>query len=222
MIPKAVIDRTREATNIVELISGYVRLKKRGQNFVGLCPFHTEKTPSFNVNPARQIYHCFGCGKGGDAFNFLMEHEHMGFFEAITLLAERAHIDLPKDPVRSDDPADRIYRANATALEYFRTALAHEAVGRSARDYLKQRKIKAEQADLFEIGYAPNRARGLITFAERRGIRTADLEHAGLIYRDDRSSRDRFFERIMFPIRNLSGKPIAVGGRDLSGQARAK
>ena len=222
MIPKDVIDRTREATNIVELISGYVRLKQRGQNFIGLCPFHSEKTPSFNVNPARQIYHCFGCGKGGDAFKFLMEHEHMGFFEAITVLAERAHIELPKSPGRSDDPADRIYQANATALEYFRKALEHETVGKGVRAYLEERRIKKEQADTFEIGYAPNRARGLITYAERTGVTLADLERAGLIFQDDSRARDRFSERLMFPIRNLSGRPIAFGGRDLTGQARAK
>lgn len=222
MIPQAVIDRTREATNIVEVISGYVRLKQRGGNYVGLCPFHAEKTPSFNVNLARQIYHCFGCGKGGDVFKFLMEHDRMGFYEAITVLAERAHIEIPRNQGRSDDPADRIYQANATALEYFRKALSHESVGKAARAYLDLRRIRAEEADKFEIGYAPNRARGLLTYAERRGVGPADLERAGLVYRDRDRTRDRFQDRLMFPIRNLSGRTIAFGGRDLSGQARAK
>jgi len=222
MIPEATLDRIREATDIVQLISEYVPLKKRGQNYIGLCPFHSEKTPSFNVNPARQIYHCFGCGRGGNVFKFLVEHERMGFVEAVRMLAERAHIEIPRDQRRSDDANDRIYAANLIALEYFRKALRHEDVGRAAREYLAKRGIKQVQIDDFLIGYAPRRRQGLIRYADRHHVPARDLEAAGLVYSDRQDSTDRFVDRLIFPIRNLSGKPIAFGGRDLTGQARAK
>jgi DNA primase len=222
MIPEATVDRIREAIDIVEVISGYVPLKKRGQNFIGLCPFHSEKTPSFNVNPARQIYHCFGCGRGGNVYKFLMEHERMGFVEAVKMLAERAHVEIPRDSRRSDDPTDRIYEANALALEFFRKALRHDQVGRPAREYLAKRRIGEELQSEFVIGYAPDRRRGLIQYGERRQVNLRDLEAAGLVYTDAARSADRFVQRLIFPVRNLSGKAIAFGGRDLTGEARAK
>jgi DNA primase len=222
MIPEAIVQRTRDATDIVELLSGYVKLRKRGQNYVGLCPFHSEKTPSFNVNPARQIYHCFGCGKGGDVFRFLMDHERMGFVEAIKLLAERAHIEIPRSAERDREPLDRLYRAQAVALEYFRRALQHPSEGERARAYLASRKIPEALVDHFEVGFAPPRLRGLVKYAERHDLGLRDLEGAGLVLRGAEGTRDRFCDRLMFPIRNLSGKPIAFGGRDLSGRARAK
>ncbi len=222
MISESIIQQVREATDIADLISGYVRLKRRGQNYTGLCPFHDEKTPSFNVNPSRQIFHCFGCGKGGDAIRFLMDHERMGFVEALEILAERAHIELPKEHRQNEDALDVVYRAQAVATEYFSRALSHEDMGKSTRAYLKKRGVKARSISEFQIGFAPNRTRGLVQYAARHGLSAHDLERAGLTYKSADGARNRFFDRLMFPIRNLSGKTIAFGGRDLTGKARAK
>lgn len=222
MISESIIQQVREATDIADLISAYVRLKRRGQNFTGLCPFHDEKTPSFNVNPSRQIFHCFGCGKGGDVIRFLMDHERMGFVEALEMLAERAHIELPKDHRKNEENLDVVYRAQTVAADYFSRALGHEEMGKATRAYLSKRGVKDQSVSEFQIGFAPNRTRGLVQYAARHGLGVADLERAGLTYKSADGARNRFFDRLMFPIRNLSGKTIAFGGRDLSGKARAK
>jgi DNA primase len=222
VISEAIIQQVREANDIADLISGYMRLKRRGQNYLGLCPFHDEKTPSFNVNPARQIYHCFGCGKGGDAIGFLMEHERMGFVEALELLATRAHIELPKEHRQNEEALDVVYRAQAVAAEYFSRALGHDEMGKTTRTYLASRGVKESSISEFQVGFAPKLARGLVKYAARHGLEAHDLERAGLTYKSSEGARNRFVERLMFPIRNLSGKTIAFGGRDLSGHARAK
>jgi DNA primase len=221
MISEATLDRIREATDPVELISAYVRLKKRGQQFVGLCPFHTEKTPSFSVSRERRIYHCFGCGRGGDVIRFLMEHERMGFVEAVRYLAERAHIELEDDD-KAPDETGRVQEALVRAAEYFVRALEHGPTGLRARDYLTSRRVSPELAARFGIGFAPDRSRGLITYAARFGLGPEELEAAGLVVQGARGRADRFRNRLMFPIRSVSGKPIAFGGRDLSGQSQAK
>jgi DNA primase len=144
MIPDHTLDRIRDATDIVELISAYVKLRKRGQNYIGLCPFHSEKTPSFNVNPARAIYHCFGCGKGGDVFKFLMDHDRMGFVDAVRMLGERSHIDIPRESSERSDERSRMQSACDVAVEYFDKALAHDTLGSAAREYLEKRQISKD------------------------------------------------------------------------------
>jgi DNA primase len=222
MISDATLDRIREATDVVELISAYVKLRKRGQHFVGLCPFHTEKTPSFSVNRERRIFHCFGCGRGGDVFRFLMDHERMGFVEAVSYLAERAHLELPRGEEGPSEAGSRLQEALARAVEYFDKALAHGPTGARAREYLLQRRVSPEWAARFALGYAPDKSRGLITYAARFGVTVADLEAAGLLVAGRVRSSDRFRDRLMFPVRTVSGKPIAFGGRDLSGKSPAK
>ncbi len=227
MIPQDTIDQIRDASDIVDVIGSYLKLKKRGRNFLALCPFHTEKTPSFNVNPERQIYHCFGCGVGGNVITFLMEHEKMSFVEAVKYLAERANITIREDQ-QSDyrrEQYDRLAYANQVALDYFKNTL-HTAKYRSIREkYLKQRRGLTEATiEEFELGLAGEEWEGLLNFAQRKDVRVDDLQEAGLILYSDKSQKhfDRFRTRLMIPIHNMSGKPIAFGGRTLKKGEPAK
>ena len=222
MISDLQLDSIREATDMVELVSTYVKLRKRGQHHVGLCPFHSEKTPSFTVNRERRIYHCFGCGRGGDAFKFLMEHERMGFVEAATYLAERAHIEIDPGSGARRDEAGRLHAALELACDYFSRALAHERAGSRARTYLESRRIPKDSVERFGVGYAPSHRRGLQTYAARFKVPREDLEAVGLLVSNERGTVDRFRDRLIFPIRTLAGKPIGFGGRDLSGDSPAK
>ncbi len=204
----------RSRVDIVELISRYVPLKKSGSGFKGLCPFHQEKTPSFTVTPGKNIFHCFGCGKGGDAFAFLMEIEHLGFVEAYQVLAKEAGIDLSryeKDGVKEEDP---IFRANRFAQDYFYKCLC---ANKPAHAYLIKRGLTDETIEQFKIGFAPDAWDYLIKAAAREKISMADLQQAGLVTMNEekKSSYDRFRCRIMFPICNLSGLVVGFGGRTL-------
>lgn len=222
MISNLTLDRIREATDAVELISAYVKLRRRGQNYIGLCPFHTEKTPSFSVNRERRIFHCFGCGRGGDVFRFLMDHERMSFVEAVTYLAERAHVDIPHEEEGKGPSGGGLQEAMSVAAEYFGKALSHGPTGARARDYLAGRRLDTDWIAHFALGYAPDRARGLLTYAQRHGVAVSDLQAGGLVVSSEVRTTDRFRDRLMFPIRNVSGKPIGFGGRDLSGTSPAK
>lgn len=227
MIPEAIIDQVREATDIVQVISGYVRLKKRGRNHVGLCPFHTEKTPSFNVNEDRQIFHCFGCGKGGNVFTFLMEHESMSFVEAVRHLARQANVRIPEAP-QSDYRREKIERlnfANQTALEYFQKTLHEKRYSQVLDDYLRgRRQMSDETIERFSLGLAGTEWDGLISYAKSKDIAPEELEQAGLAIRSEKKGNyfDRFRHRLMIPIFNLSHKPIAFGGRTLKKGEPAK
>lgn len=220
-IPDEKIEEIRAATDIVELIGGFVALKKTGKSWKGLCPFHTEKTPSFHVLPDRGIYHCFGCSRGGNAYSFLMEHEGLGFLDAVRFLADRAGLDLPK-PGRAgaaeSDAQDATVRANRLALEWFRANLADAARGRGAREYLTKRGIAADVIEAFAIGYAAPGWDGLLTHLVRQGFEPPALERAGLVVRSERSSGfyDRFRDRVIFPILGPTGQAIAFGGRVLA------
>jgi DNA primase len=219
-IPDERIEEVRAATDVVELIGGFVALKKSGKTWKGLCPFHTEKTPSFHVSPERGMYHCFGCGKGGNAIGFLMEHEGLGFLDAVRLLADRAGITLPRPGRAAAAEADEhemTVRANRAALDWFRSNLAHPEIGLRAREYVAARGLTARSVDVFAVGFAPAGWDGLIRHLVRRGFEPPDLERAGLVTRSERSAGfyDRFRERIMFPILGPTGQPIAFGGRVL-------
>lgn len=213
------IQEIRDATDIVEVISQYVGLKKRGKGFIGLCPFHQEKTPSFHVDPVRSFYHCFGCHEGGNVFTFLMKMERIGFPEALRFLAEKAGIDLPK--IDSDDVQEKeteaLYHAHQMACDFYKQCLYETKGGGKALDYLKKRGFDSEQMQQFDLGYAPNLWDGLIQKANRESIALPILQKGGLIQerQNGRGFIDRFRSRLMFPIKSPSGRIIAFGGRTL-------
>ncbi len=216
-------DQIRDAVNIVDLIGQYLTLKKRGRNFIGLCPFHQEKTPSFNVNPEKQIFHCFGCGKGGDVYAFLMDYEKVTFPEALRMLSEQTGIALPEKNRSSSDrsAAEQMDIANRTAAQFFRNALGNAPA--SVHDYIRGRGLSAETVASFELGYAPDGWDNLKKHIEKGGYRLDSFKTLGLLITNEekRSVYDRFRKRLMFPIHNTSGKVIAFGGRILEKDSKS-
>ena len=215
-------DRVKQQADIVRVVGEYIRLKKSGQNFTGLCPFHGEKTPSFAVHPVKQIYHCFGCGKGGDVFNFVMEMDKVPFPEAVRIVAEKCGIAIPKPKERS--PEERKENQQRAALiemhreaqAFFVKQLESTAEGRAARAYLEDRGLNAEALSRFGIGYAPSGGDALLRSLKQKYAEKLLVE-SGLISRDQNGGRlfDRFRRRITFPIANESGKIVAFGCRAL-------
>ncbi len=206
------------AADIVDVISGYVTLKRRGRNYMALCPFHTEKTPSFSVSPDRQIFHCFGCGKGGNVFTFLMEHEKLSFVEAVRMLADRYGIVLPRYEPQRDERTERLLYANEVATQYFQNCLAKPAYRSKLESYLyEKRGLTPAIVEKFRIGFAPDEWDGLLKFAQKKDLSPTELEEAGLVIKSDKSGDyyDRFRGRLMTPIFNLGGKIVAFGGRTL-------
>lgn len=216
-IPAEIIDRIQEATDIVNLISGYLNLKKAGQNFQGLCPFHSEKTPSFTVSPSKQIFHCFGCQTGGDVFKFLMLKERLAFPEAVRELGKMAGISLPEREETSQNIDSVLIEINEAARNDFHHFLLNDPAAQAARDYLQKRGISPETVEQFSIGYAPPGWDHCLKFLEKKGFTLAQIEKAGLIVL--RSSgegyHDRFRGRLMFPVFNSQGNCVAFGGRVL-------
>jgi len=210
------IDEVRQRADIVEIIGAHVRLRRAGRNFVGLCPFHNEKTPSFSVNAERGFYHCFGCGAGGTVFNFIMKVEGLNFPEAIRSLATRCGVTLPE--LKNDGPAaaerEALARANQTAAEFYAHVLWNTHDGELAREYLRSRGITVETARAFMLGFSPARAASLAKALEKRGLTEAGIK-AGVVKRDAMGLHDAFRARVMFPIREAQGKVIAFGGRVL-------
>ncbi|MBN2226047.1 MAG: DNA primase [candidate division Zixibacteria bacterium] len=227
MISQDAIEQVRQATDIVDLLSQYLRLKKRGRNYFAVCPFHVEKTPSFSVAPEKQIYHCFGCGASGNVFNFLMEHEHMTFIEAVRYLAQRAGIRIEEkrgDSARRDD-LDRLHYAHQVAMDYYRELLFSDRYRDKIMHYLKNvRNLNDDSLSFFQLGLAGEEWDGLLKYALKKDLFHTDLERAGLIIHSDKrdSYFDRFRQRLMIPIFNQSGKPIAFGGRALKKGEPAK
>jgi DNA primase len=217
------IEAVRERTDIVKLVSGYLTLKKSGHDsYSGLCPFHTEKTPSFSVSPAKGVFYCFGCGQGGDGIKFLREVEHLEFAEAVERLAKEAGVTLRYE---GDSPAERraasrrqaLHRANQEAAELYHRMLADGREGEDARRYLAERGIDQETAATFLIGYAP----GYSDFLLRRLAKTLSTEilvEAGLVLGDGGDVRDRFRGRITFPVHDLSGRAVGIGARSMPGR----
>jgi DNA primase len=213
-IPDELINRVREANDIVEVISEYLPLKKKGKSYTALCPFHPEKTPSFSVSQERQIYHCFGCGKGGNVYTFLMEHEKLSFYEALKLLAKRANIALPKkgSDQKTTEISDQLFYANQVASEYFRDSLKNS---KKAIDYLKSRGFSMDTIEVFSLGYASAEWDGLIKFSKEKDLKPETLSSAGLVVEKEKKAGwyDRFRDRVTFPIFNLSQKIVGFGGR---------
>jgi DNA primase len=224
LIPDEIIDRIRESTDIVDVVSEYVQLKKAGRNFVGLCPFHNENSPSFSVNPDLQIYKCFGCGVGGPVFKFIQEIDHVSFVEAVTFLAERLGIEIPKGPQdkQQNEFHDQLYQANELALKYFHHLLQNDQRGRDALDYLRSRDVADETIERFGLGYAPSKWDGLLKVAGQRQLPPGIMERAGLALPGKRGHYDRFRDRLTFPISNLSGRTIGFGARALRADQEPK
>ena len=216
----------RERTDIVKVISGYLSLKKAGADrMVGLCPFHTEKTPSFSVSPSKQMYYCFGCGEGGDTIKFLREVEHLEFAEAVERLAKESGLTIRYE---GDTPAERraasrrqiLQRANEEAADLYHRTMLEEPEAEAARAYVEDRGIERATAERFGIGYAPRAADFLLRKLQPSGISAEILVEAGLAIRDQESGavRDRFRGRITFPVHDLSGRSIGIGARILPGE----
>ena len=215
-------EEIRSSVDIVKIVGDYVQLRKAGANFKGLCPFHQEKTPSFNVHPQKQIFHCFGCGVGGDVFKFVMLIESVSFPEALKRVAEKAGIKLkqrPMDPVSDAAAHDRevLSRMHETASRFFASQLSATAEGRAARAYLGDRGLSDEIIARFRIGYAPSEGHALLRHLESSGFSGGPLEKSGLVLAESEGRRrlDRFRQRVMFPIARESGAVVAFGGRAL-------
>ncbi|HEY9173260.1 MAG TPA: DNA primase [Verrucomicrobiae bacterium] len=216
------LEQIRAASDVVEVIGSYLPLKRAGANFVALCPFHKEKTPSFHVNPHRQIFHCFGCHKGGDVFTFVKEYENIPFPDAVRRLAERAHIviEFEQNPAHQETRQikDRLLQIHEQIAQRWQNALANEAAGQAARDYLARRGVSEEAVKLFRLGAAPEAWDDTVNWARSKGFDLALVEQAGLILRKEGTDRyyDRFRGRLMFPICDEQGRVIAFSGRVLN------
>jgi DNA primase len=225
-IDPGTLEQIRAASDVVDVIGSYLPLKRAGANFVTLCPFHKEKSPSFNVNPHRQIFHCFGCHKGGDVFTFVKEYESITFVEAVKRLAERASIPLVLDKTPGQEQArflkDTLLDMHEQIAQRWQTALRNDAAGQIARDYLQKRGVSDEAVQLFRIGYAPDAWDDTVNWARSKGHEIETVERAGLVIRNEESGRhyDRFRGRLMFPICDEQGRVVAFSGRILSGDEK--
>jgi DNA primase len=227
LFSSATLEQIRAASDIVDVIGSYLPLKRAGANFVALCPFHKEKTPSFNVSPQRQIFHCFGCHKGGDVFSFVKEFENIDFVEAVKRLADRAKIPLEYEKSAGEPQArhlkDSLLQIHEQITQRWQGALANEASGQIARDYLGKRGVSAEAVKLFRLGYAPDVWDDTVNWAKSKDHDLALVEKAGLILRKEGSEHyyDRFRGRLMFPICDEQGRVVGFSGRVLAGDEKA-
>ena len=229
-IPDSVIDEVRDRTDIVEVISQFVTLKKVGKNFKGLCPFHSEKTPSFTVSSEKRIYHCFGCGAGGNVFKFVIETQNISFIDAVRQFADSAGISIPQP--NADNLNNPLYKerealkkANELAANYYHSLLHDSEVGLEAKDYLKGRYFTGEILDKYNIGWASPGWRGLINHFHKIGTlsRKTVLQSGLVIEKEDGSNvYDRFRGRVIFPIKDLHGSVIGFGGRAIANKDNPK
>lgn len=207
------IEEVKERTDILDLISSYVELKGRGKTYKGLCPFHSEKTPSFTVNTTDQYYKCFGCQKGGDAINFVMEIERLSFYEAVKFLAERCNMEMPKAEIydeQSEIQRKTLLDLNVDCAKFYRKCLFENEL---AMKYLKERKVSDAMIRKFGLGYAPFGNLISENFKDKYGLEF--MEESGILKKIDNQYKDKFINRIMFPIFNYRGKVIGFGGRSL-------
>jgi DNA primase len=219
-IPQDLIEEIRRRNDIIDVIAEYLPLKGSGGNYKALCPFHSEKTPSFTITRPKQIFHCFGCGVGGNVFHFIMKYEHLTFPEAVASLAKRCGVTLPKSRSRAqpspvEAQKERLYDMNELAAKFFHKLLLDAPQGEKARNYLKERGISPRSIERFQLGYAPAGWDGLLRYGTERGFQPQMLAEVGLVKaRDDgHGFYDRFRDRLMFPISNVMGRVVALGGR---------
>lgn len=219
--PQTFIDDLKRQADIVRVIQDYVQLKKRGANWLACCPFHKEKTPSFSVSPAKEIFYCFGCHKGGSVFNFVMEIERVAFPEAIKIVAEKAGVSLPTlvEDRRFEErrhEKDEVIQLNTWALEWWEQQLESTPEARIARDYLERREISEGTRKTFRLGYGPDSWEALTQHLRKRGATQSQIERSGLVVKkDEGGSYDRFRCRLICPVMDMQGRPIAFGGRTL-------
>lgn len=225
LVSQSTLEQIRAANDIVDIIGAHIPLKRNGANFVCLCPFHKEKSPSFNVNPSRQIFRCFGCGKGGDVFTFVKEYENLDFMDAVRRLAERARIplEMDNDPAVRDQRSikDQLLKLHEAITQRWQQCLAGEAAGQVARDYLERRGVHPDAVLEFRVGAAPEAWDDTVNWAKAKGFSPELCETAGLILRRDSGGwYDRFRGRLIFPICDEQGRVIAFSGRVLQGDEK--
>ena len=219
IISKRVLEDIRFQNDIAEVIGSYFDLKRAGSSFKALCPFHKEKTPSFHVNPQRQIYHCFGCGSGGDVFKFIMQYEGVNFTTAAKMLAQRAGIPFELDE-GDENVSDKnlLYQLHSDVAMFYHRVLLESKVADGARQYLKQRELTKEAVEEFLIGYAPDSWDTVLNWAQKKKYRAEQIEKAGLILKKSNTSSpssefyDRFRNRLMFPICDEQSRVIGFSG----------
>lgn len=215
--PEEVIEEVRMRNDIVDVISGYVKLQRKGSNYFGLCPFHNEKSPSFSVSPGKQMYYCFGCGAGGNVITFIMEYENYSFTEALNLLAERAGVALPKqeyspEAKAQEDLKKNLLEINKLAANYFYYQLKHPQ-GKAGYDYLKNRQLTDDTIRHFGLGFANKTSDDLYRFLKDKGYPDSLLKETGLVTIEERGAHDKFWNRVMFPILDVNNRVIGFGGR---------
>ena len=212
-----IIDEVRSANDIVDVVSSYVKIQKKGANYMGLCPFHAEKSPSFSVSPSKQLFHCFGCGVGGDVIAFIRQYENYSFTEALTLLAKRANMELPQvsdnDRAKNDEK-NIILEINKTAAKYFYENLLSKD-GEIGLKYFKDRGLESRHITHFGLGFAKKTSNDLYQYLKGMGYSDDILKKSGLINIDEKGARDRFWNRVMFPIIDVNSRVIGFGGRVL-------
>lgn len=227
MIDQLTIQRILDAADITDVVSGFVTLRRRGVNMLGLCPFHNEKTPSFTVSPSKGIFKCFGCGKGGNVVNFIMEHESLSYPEALKWLARKYSIEVveteeTEEQKQLKDDRESMMIVSAFAGKYFMRNLWEESEGRAVGlSYFRERGFRDDVLKKFEAGYSPDGKAPFTETAQKQGYRMEYLEKTGLTIRRDDWVRDRFAGRIIFPVHNLAGRIIAFGGRNLKNDPKA-
>src|SRR5215213_2133902 len=227
--PQTFIDDLRRQADIVRVIQDYVSLKKKGANWMACCPFHQEKTPSFSVNPSKDIFYCFGCAKGGSVFNFVMEIERVSFPEAVRIVAEKANVPMPamvednKFEARKKE-SDEVVELNSWALAWWEAQINQDnKEARAAREYLEGRGITDETRKAFRLGYAPDSWDALSSHLKQRGATSAQIERSGLVVKKDAGGfYDRFRGRLIFPVMDAQGRAVAFGGRTLEPQGEPK
>lgn len=228
-IPDETIEQIRKSSDIVDVISQYVQLKKQGKQYTGLCPFHGEKSPSFSVSPEKQVYHCFGCGAGGNVFTFLREHEGYSFTDSVKYLADLASIPLPETVYQSsggtasENRNTQLYKGHVEAAVFYHRVFTLTDEGKPGREYAANREFTKDQIDQFQIGFAPIGWENLSTFLQKKGFNPKDLVEAGLLAEREQSDGvyDRFRSRLMFPIWDAQGKVVGFSGR-LVGEGKPK
>ena len=215
--PEDVVEEVRTRNDIVDVISGYVKLQKKGSNYFGLCPFHNEKSPSFSVSPQKQMYYCFGCGAGGNVITFVMEYENYSFPEALKLLAERAGIHLPeveysKEERAKADKRSTLLEINKLAANYFYYQL-HQPQGKIGYDYFQKRELSDDTIRHFGLGFSNKTSNDLYQYLRSKGYTDEILRDSGLVTMEERGTYDKFWNRVMFPIMDVNNRVIGFGGR---------
>ncbi|MDP3703553.1 MAG: CHC2 zinc finger domain-containing protein, partial [Candidatus Omnitrophota bacterium] len=209
LISETLIDEIQSRADIAEMIGRYVPLKRAGRHFKALCPFHREKTPSFMVNSEKQIFHCFGCGAGGNIFSFLVLHDRVTFPEAVRQIADHVGVAVPeREASASNGSLERLRALMEKICGYFERMLAHPQQGKAARAYLEQRGVSSATRSLFRLGLAPAGWDHLLSAAQTTGVSVQDLEDAGLVIQGRSGVHDRFRNRLIFPIEDVRGRVV--------------